>query len=162
MTMDNEAFVALRAVSLFRDLSDDHVAALAQLSRRMDVQPGQRVIEEGATGASMYVISEGRVLVTKKGGHGQADDRIVAVGPGNYVGLNALVESTTRSANVVTGEEAAVLFEIRFDDLEGLLAADPSLSSAFWRSAARGLSRQLRRVTTDTVVLRALIRAQQD
>ena len=161
MGSDEQRFIAIRAVGLFRELSDGDINALGAISRRSQLGAGELLIREGATGDSMFIVSEGRVVITKGSHHGP-DETIVAIGPGHYVGLNALVESASRSANVVAGDAGAVVYELRFDDLEVVLAQDERLAAAFWRAAAKGLSRQLRRATTDAVVLRALIRAQQN
>ncbi len=155
------AFEAIRGVPLFHSISDEGIETLAGIAHEIQASSGELLIQEGAQGDSMFVIAEGRVVVTKRGNHG-SDERIVSLGPGNHVGLNALVEAAPRSANVLAGDKGAILYEIRFDALESLLKTDVALAALFWRAAAKGLSRHLRRATTDAVVLRALIRAQQE
>lgn len=158
--MSTDHLEAISKVRLFESLNDKDRLRLADISKAENYGPGESIIVEGEQGTSLYIIASGAVKVTKRGHHG-GDEDIVTLRAGTYFGLNALVEASSRSANVLAKDEAVVL-KVSYDDLEASLLADPAFASRFWRAAARGLSRQLRRVTTDTVVLRELIRSHED
>ncbi|XXF77713.1 cyclic nucleotide-binding domain-containing protein [Myxococcaceae bacterium GXIMD 01537] len=124
----------LPAVPLFSKLDRDaFIAVLPRLEVRV-VETGGSVVVEGAPGASMFVVVEGRVEVVR---HLEGGVRRVVgtMGAGDFFGEMALISEGPRLASVVAAERT-VLLELMRADLNGLGARHPSVLQvvqAFYR-----------------------------
>ena len=88
----------LRGLPYFSDLPEELLRAVCDLSRQIDVEAGQVIIEEGSTSEEMYVLVEGELVVTK---HQESRDvELARVGPGEVVGELALLDKRPRIASV--------------------------------------------------------------
>lgn len=92
----------LRSVSILSALPEPVLDLLARALVRVEAQPGDVVIHEGAEGDRFYVIESGSLEVTKDGRH------IATLGPGEFVGEIALLRDVLRTATV-TALEPTVL-----------------------------------------------------
>jgi CRP-like cAMP-binding protein len=82
------------------------LAGLANLMKGQDpvVYPaGKTIMQEGAAGALMYVVLEGRVAISIKGG------LVGRSGPGGVFGEMALVDQSTRAATAVAETDCTLL-----------------------------------------------------
>ena len=70
-------------------------------------EEGETIVREGEVSREMYVIQEGRALVTKKAGEGELVLRTLQ--KGDFFGEMALLESEPRSATVRAAERTKVL-----------------------------------------------------
>ncbi len=61
---------------------------------------GDSVIEEGEAGTEFYVIERGEAEVSRKKIDGQGEELIAVLGPGDFFGEGALLDSKPRSATV--------------------------------------------------------------
>jgi CRP-like cAMP-binding protein len=105
----------LRRMPAFREVPLAQLALMASLMKPVRVVPGEDVVKQGEIGSSMYVIRQGQVeVVVETDG---ADKRIAQLGPGEYFGEIALVESVPRTATVraLTDGELAALAKDDFD-----------------------------------------------
>lgn len=93
----------LAAVPLFAVLSDSELAEVAELFHAKDVGSGVRLVGEGATGYSFFVISQGEAAVTAGG------EQIASLGPGDFFGEMALLGPGRRKATVTTVSPSRVL-----------------------------------------------------
>ena len=93
----------LASVPLFGSLSESELAELAGWFEVKDVRPGARLVGEGATGYSFFVVSEGEVAVTAHG------EDIASLGPGEFFGEMALLGPGRRKATVTTTSPTRVL-----------------------------------------------------
>jgi CRP/FNR family transcriptional regulator, cyclic AMP receptor protein len=59
---------ALKAVPLFEDLSRKELVQLERVGEDLEVEPGKVLCQEGQTGQEFFVIVDGKVQVTRKGG----------------------------------------------------------------------------------------------
>lgn len=99
----------LGKLELFQGLTPDQLAELNGLLRSSAVQTGTHFITADQPGEVVYVILEGTVKIYVT----QADGREVILaflGPGDTVGEMSLVDSSGRSANVVTTEPSRLLW----------------------------------------------------
>ena len=120
----------LDSVTLFNPLLPAERQALVARSRRLELQTGDDLVRQGEAGASMFVIVEGTLEVWITAG-GAADAECVnRLGPGAAVGEMSLLTGAPRSATLRTAT-AAVLQEIRRDDLAPLLSENPALAERF-------------------------------
>ena len=99
----------------------DELAAIPLFAAR-DVGAGVRLTGEGATGASLYVLVDGRASVTIGG------DEIRTLGPGDVFGELALLAVGRRTATVTTTEPSRVLV-LFGDDVERLRSDYPEVAA---------------------------------
>jgi CRP-like cAMP-binding protein len=113
---------ALATVSLFETLDDDERLQLAAWFEERSFDEGVRVVAEGASGYSFFVITEGSAVAT-------AGDRTLReLGPGDFFGEIGLLEMRRRSATVTTTSPAKLL--VLFGaDFRRLQEAQPAIAA---------------------------------
>jgi CRP-like cAMP-binding protein len=82
------------------------LAGLVNLMKGQDpaeYPAGKMIMQEGTGGAFMYVVLEGRIAITIKGG------RVGLAGPGGVFGEMALVDQSTRAATAVAETDCKLL-----------------------------------------------------
>jgi CRP-like cAMP-binding protein len=118
--------------SLFSALDPDQLQGLAAGARRIRFGRGERIIEQGADGDSMFILARGsaEVLVMK-------EDVSIPVGSlreGDCFGEYSLLTGEPRSATVVARVDCEVV-EIEKEALGVLLRQDPQLADSLSESA---------------------------
>ena len=93
----------IREVPLFAELSDDELAATAEKLSERHVAAGERLSTQGGAGYFFFVIESGTVDVS----HG--DDVVATLGPGDFFGEAAILETTRRTATVTAASDVTVL-----------------------------------------------------
>ncbi|MFL5799610.1 MAG: cyclic nucleotide-binding domain-containing protein [Actinomycetota bacterium] len=93
----------LRGVPMFASLSVAATEHLASSMRRVDVEAGTRLIEQGDPGDRFYLVAEGTFEVAA-GGH-----LVARLGPGSHFGEIALVRDVPRTATVTAATSGSVL-----------------------------------------------------
>ena len=114
----------LAAVDLFAPLSVEETGMLAQAAVRHVFAPGELVIRAGDSGASMFVVHNGRVRV-------QVNDNgrprtVATLNEGDFFGEMALFTGEPRTANVLALEETEVL-EIGHAAMKRIFDNNPDL-----------------------------------
>ena len=100
---------ALRAVALFRDLSDEHLNGLARQVVRRRYSRNELIFSQGDPGDGLYILIEGHAGITRQNPDG--DELILTLHePGEYFGELALFDREPRSASAVAIEACSVLF----------------------------------------------------
>ena len=123
----------LSQVALFSACTDKELARLARHAEIVDFQAGDVLMTEGETGHEFFVIIDGEVAVTSGG------ETVAKLGPGTYVGEQALLDPGPRTATVTAlNDIQAVLLSSRefyaaIDDVPGLA-----------RKLLTGMARRLR------------------
>ena len=112
----------LASVSLFASLSEPELADAAAWFEVKDVGPGVRLVGEGATGFSFFVVVEGGLEVTSGGGI------LASLGPGDFFGEMALLGAGRRTATVTTNTATRVLV-LFGDDFRRLQASHPAIAA---------------------------------
>jgi CRP/FNR family cyclic AMP-dependent transcriptional regulator len=85
----------LRKVSLFSDLSEDDLRAVATYADEVTVSEGKHLVDQGGYAYDLFVIMEGAAEV-------RVGDEVVAeLGPGDFFGEAGVLEKTERNATVV-------------------------------------------------------------
>ncbi|TSC27526.1 cyclic nucleotide-binding domain-containing protein [Corallococcus sp. Z5C101001] len=118
---------------------DTHVPVLSGVGREAFVAlvealevrafwPGQRVVEEGQPGASMFALVEGQAEVTRRV-EGNARQPVATLGPGDFFGEVALVSEGPRLASVEV-RQRSVLLEFKREALSRVSAAHPEVDAA--------------------------------
>jgi CRP/FNR family transcriptional regulator, cyclic AMP receptor protein len=104
---------------LFRDLTGDQLDRINALLRRKTFPAGTNLISAEEPGEVVYIVLEGtvKVYVTQADG----SDVIIAFGgPGDVEGEMSVIDSTIRSANIVTQEQTTMLWMDRINFQECL------------------------------------------
>src|SRR3954464_12782684 len=127
----------LREVAMFSACTERELDRLARHAKRVDFRAGDVLMTEGEAGHEFYVIIDGEVGVTSGG------ETLAKLGPGTYVGEQALLDPGPRTATVTAlGDPQAVLLSSRefyaaIDDVPGLS-----------RKLLAGMARRLRESST--------------
>ena len=85
----------LKSVALFSKLQRDELARVARSIDEVDVPAGKELTREGDIGHEFFVIEDGSASVQQNG------EEISVMGPGDFFGEIALLESPRRTATVV-------------------------------------------------------------
>ncbi|RKH39496.1 tetratricopeptide repeat protein [Corallococcus interemptor] len=107
--------------------------------------PGQRVVEEGQPGDSMFALVEGSAEVARRG-EGNARQVVATLGPGDFFGEVALVSEGPRLASVEV-RERSVLLEFKRQSLARVSAAHPEVDAAVHAFYQRRLVENLLRTS---------------
>ena len=101
-------------------LSSMEINFLASLSKERKYAPHQVIFREGAMGNEMYVILEGRVMISKYI-PGAGEEALAFLERGGYFGEMALIDNEPRSADAKADEKGAVVLTIPREVVEGIL-----------------------------------------
>jgi CRP-like cAMP-binding protein len=123
----------LRAIPMFAEVDDEHLARIAEAASPFEVGPGRVLAERGQPGSGMFVIVEGTVEVEVPG------SSAVSLGPGEFFGELALLADTERSARVraVTAVRGLAIDRAAF---LALLQDEPRIALAMLPVLARRLA----------------------
>lgn len=105
---------ALVRVPLFRNLNGRSLARLEKFVRSRTFEPGDTVFAEGEEGVGFFLITAGRVELTRSG------TALSQLGPGEFFGEMALLDGRRRSATVTATEPTETLALMRQDFLAEL------------------------------------------
>jgi CRP-like cAMP-binding protein len=101
-------------------LSNLEINFLSSLSRERKFGPNQVIFREGEMGNEMYVVLEGRVMISKYI-PGAGEEALAFLERGGYFGEMALIDHEPRSADAKAHEGGAVALAISREVLEGIL-----------------------------------------
>jgi len=133
----------LARVPLFEGLSQAQLKKLGALCETERVPRGKYVFREGEPGASMYVVVEGKVRISRQL-PGMGEEALAILQPGEAFGEMAVVEEGLRSADALAHEGETVLLRIGRDPLDQLLFTDKELAYSVLWALVRTLSARLR------------------
>jgi CRP-like cAMP-binding protein len=117
----------LKRVSLFEDLDQKSLEAIANAAVEQRYDPGQEIVREGDTGVGAFIIRSGRTEVVKK--HGAGEERIAELKSGDVFGEMALLDEFPRSATVRALEPTTCLGIQRWH-FRGILESHPQIALA--------------------------------
>lgn len=138
--VDAETLDFLKLLSFFREFTNDEIAHLAGFARQWRISAGRRVVAEGETGRSCFILVSGSVAVTRVAGDRTA--HLSRIGPGRMFGEVSLIDNVPRSATCIIGEDA-VLLELPAADFERLLGEGSDLSLKFLKAVNRNIAKAL-------------------
>jgi CRP-like cAMP-binding protein len=107
----------LRAIRLFRELSDEDLDKLASWLTAEEVSDGRRLTPEGASGYQFHVIETGTAAVFRH------QEPIATLGPGDFFGEMSMMGDGQRIADVVATSPMTIfaMFGTSFRELEANL-----------------------------------------
>ncbi|MFV0317174.1 MAG: cyclic nucleotide-binding domain-containing protein [Microthrixaceae bacterium] len=106
MAADQSPTAWLTKIPLFEGMAESDLGRLAQLGSRVEVTPGEVLVDQGDPGTYCYAIASGTAGVYANGEH------VATVGPGSTIGEMALIDHRPRTATVVANDDMELL---RFD-----------------------------------------------
>ena len=117
----------LKRVSMFEDLDQKSLEAIANAAVEQSYQPGQEVVRQGDTGVGAFIIRSGKVEVvqTRDG----KETKLATLGPGEVFGEMALLDEFPRSATVRAVEPTTALGIQRWH-FRGILESHPQIALA--------------------------------
>ncbi len=132
----------LESLVLFNGLSGESLVLLASELPTLAVEAGEVIVTEGDLAEHMYVILAGELEVFKEGRNG--DVRVALLGPNDWFGEMALIESQPRSASVRV-LAPTMLVQMGVEHVSELLESRSAPDHArLLLNLARELSRRLR------------------
>jgi CRP-like cAMP-binding protein len=120
--MAHPSVETLSRVSLFRDLSADHLATIAAVAEEREVPEGEVLIRQGTDGDEFFLIADGAVSVRQNG------LEIRVLGPGDYLGEVALVLGGKRTATAVAAKPTK-LFVLGAEAFTAMLRREPDIEA---------------------------------
>jgi CRP/FNR family transcriptional regulator len=109
----------LASATLFSELSRRDLKRLAAATITRAYKKGDTIVKEGENAVAFYLITKGRVNVVR-GGDGGSQTALASLGPGEFFGEMAILDSYPRSASVTAVEETECLVLSRWDFLAEL------------------------------------------
>jgi CRP-like cAMP-binding protein len=101
-------------------LSGLEINFLSSLSQEVKLRPGEVLFREGEPGDRLYVVLEGRVMISKYI-PGAGEEALAFLERGDYFGEMALIDKQPRSADAKAHTGGAVVLAIPAEVLEGIL-----------------------------------------
>ncbi len=115
----------LRKVELFKMLNEEQILKLAESSSRHLYSKGEILVNQGDSGDSLLIISDGSVEVYVSDNSGRKT-HLADLHEGDYFGEMSLLTGEPRSASVSAASETEVIV-VRKDGLADLLETEPSI-----------------------------------
>ncbi|CAH0564053.1 unnamed protein product [Brassicogethes aeneus] len=98
----------LKSVPIFKNLPEDTLIKISDVLEETFFNYGDYIIRQGARGDTFFIISKGRVKVTKKPQESQEEKFIRSLTKGDFFGEKALQGDDLRTANIIVDDPEGV------------------------------------------------------
>ena len=146
-TVDVAADKSEDKLKLLREqgLSGEELQTLADLSNVKRYPGGTFLFHEGDEGQEMYVVLEGKVMISKfiPGG---GDEALAILDRGDFFGEMSLIDGEPRSADAKAFEGPATVVEFDEQTLNEILAMDSRAARSFMNLLCRLICKRLREI----------------
>jgi CRP/FNR family transcriptional regulator, cyclic AMP receptor protein len=132
MLRKNAKVELIKSVPLFARCSKKELGEIAGLADELDVEAGQTLTKQGASGREFVVIAEGAADVVRNG------RRVNSLRSGDFLGEIALITAAPRTATVKTTVPSRLLV-INAADFRRLLRRTPSMQTKVMEALAERL-----------------------
>jgi len=126
----------LARVPLFQELDPTELDKIASVLRAENYASGQEIVRIGDVGHSLYVVMEGNVAVVYPSR--SSDVELARLGPGEFFGEMAILNSRPRSATAVVRVDSRLLV-IEGSTFEAMLRARPEIALRIIKALANRL-----------------------
>jgi HEAT repeat protein len=126
-----ERLLALKEISLFKDLSLDQLEAVHQITTEEEYLSGEVIVQQGDRGDQLYLLLAGRVRVFKNH-KSPNEEHLRDLASGSYFGEMAILGGGERLATIVTLERSH-LVSLDGNSLRELLMHMPEISFEIFR-----------------------------
>jgi CRP-like cAMP-binding protein len=122
---DPGGIAALSAARLFAGLSPDDLELVASAARRIDLESGTTLWQQGDESDGLYVVVSGEVAIWSRL-PGDREVELARLGPGETMGELSLLDAGVRTAGARTKEPTTMLVVARREFASLLSASQPS------------------------------------
>nr|ABI97017.1 foraging [Diabrotica virgifera virgifera] len=98
----------LKSVPIFKTLPEDTLIKISDVLEETIYANGDYIIRQGARGDTFFIISKGKVKVTRKMPNSNTEEFIRTLGKGDFFGEKALQGDDLRTANVIVDDPEGV------------------------------------------------------
>jgi len=108
----------LRKVAIFKDLTDDELALVAEVCREETFTSGEHIFHEGEQGNRLYLIVHGEVRISRQV-PGSGEEALAVLKPGALFGEMAVFDRSERSTDAISngGTTALTITRAEFEIL---------------------------------------------
>ncbi|HEY3993698.1 MAG TPA: cyclic nucleotide-binding domain-containing protein [Ktedonobacteraceae bacterium] len=128
----------LASVDLFSGLDKKELRHIANSCHERKYTAGTALMQQGSTGAGLFVITEGHVKITKAVDPDRAEVELATAGPGDVLGEMALLDDLPRTATVTALEDVTALL-LPIWDFRTALRNNPDISLKLLTTLTRRL-----------------------
>lgn len=134
-------------VRLFQEqgLSSKELATLATFSKELRFEPGGALFAEGDEGHEMYVVLEGKVLISKYI-PGAGEEALAILERGDFFGEMSLIDGDPRSADARAHGGPLTVLALDQATIQEMLVLDPQASLDFLKLLCRLVAKRLREI----------------
>lgn len=136
---------ALAHVDLFSGLDKKELRYIGNSCQKREFSAGTVLMQQGDTGAGLFVITDGKVKITQVVNPGSAEEDLGTAGPGDVLGEIALLDDQPRSATVTAIDDVTALL-LPVWDFRTVLRDNPEIAVKLLAT----LSHRLRRAESHT------------
>jgi len=137
-----ERIEQLGNVLLFKGLTHDALALIAQVATEESHALGTKIFQHGDVGDKLYLILEGKIRISRDV-PGMGEEALAVLGPGQVFGEMSLIDESPRSADARVHERCRLL-AIPKDGFEDLLFLQKDLAYEVLWNIVRMLTSRLR------------------
>ena len=131
-------------MEILSGFDDREVALIESIVKEVQYASGDKIIREGDTADSLYLLAAGRVSICLSIKNSARRQRLSTISPGLAFGELALLDRDTRSADVIA-DEPARCFVLPIAELQALGRRHPEIATKLVFNIARELCGRLRR-----------------
>jgi CRP/FNR family transcriptional regulator len=117
----------LAGVELFSGLDKKELRYIANSCHERKYPAGSVLMQQGSTGAGLFVITAGHVKITKEVDPDRLELDLATAGPGDVLGEMALLDDLPRSATVTAIEDVTALL-LPIWDFRAVLREHPDIA----------------------------------
>ncbi len=136
-----EKAVFIKAISIFQEMTAEELRVLASISEEATYSAGQRIVVQGGSGNTLYIIVHGQVLVQQRSSVNGDKEEIIdlaLLGPRESFAEMSLFDNEPYSADVIAQEPTGVLL-VRREPLLALIKRDPEIAVGLFKVFSRRL-----------------------
>ena len=132
MSLTIERVLLLKSTEVFSEVPEESLLELANVVQEIEARAGEKIIEKGEIGSSLYIIVDGKVRVH------DGDQELRLLGSREIFGELAALDPEPRSASV-TALEDTLLFKLDENVLYEMMAENQALTRGIIRILCRRL-----------------------
>jgi CRP-like cAMP-binding protein len=144
-------------IRLFREqgISRKELITLAAFSKEKRFAPGASLFQEGDAGSEMYVILEGRVLISKYI-PGAGEEALAILERGDFFGEMSLIDGEPRSADARAYGSPLTVLALDQSTVHEVLSMDPEAALEFLQLLCRLIAARLREIDEKVISWRIM------
>lgn len=134
----------LQEVQLLRGVDDQHLRLIQQAGEILNIEAGQRIIEEGAVPQRMVLLLSGKLEVFVPDPADRSNGkRLASLNPGDSCGEYGFIDRRPASASVKAVKDSEI-FVISNSDFDALMREHRELERTIYRNLLSTLVNRLR------------------